>query len=90
MSSSEPACRTSRVGRERDASEVEVRKRRAGGGGEGPQRLRPLGGCLCVRVPTNLAEEGMGEGQRKKKINKIKLQCFILFFSYLLGYCMIG
>jgi hypothetical protein len=34
--------------------------------GEGPQRLRPLGGCLCVRVPTNLAEEGMGEGQRKK------------------------
>lgn len=41
MSSSEPACRTSRVGRERDASEeAEARKGRAGGGGEVGAELR--------------------------------------------------
>jgi hypothetical protein len=38
--------------------------------------------------PTWLRKEwARGKG---KKINEIKLQCFILFFSYLLGYCMIG
>lgn len=41
MSSSEPACRTSRVGRERDVSEeAEARKGRVGDGGEAGVELR--------------------------------------------------